>query len=183
MKIYFNAPVVLAFSGICFALVLLETFGIPLIGKFFSVPGNYASFQWSNPLMYFKLFSHSLGHAHWDHLMSNMTFLLLLGPMLEEKYGSKSLLIMILITATATGILNMILFSTGLLGASGIVFAFILLSSFANMKSGGIPLSFVVVTVFFLGKEVINIFENNQVSEFAHLCGGTLGAIFGFNKR
>jgi membrane associated rhomboid family serine protease len=182
MKIYFNAPIILAFSGLCLILVLLDTFHLPLMSRFFSVPGTYAPFQWNNPVMYFRLFSHSMGHAHWDHLLGNMTFLLLLGPMLEEKYGSRSLLIMMMITAGTTGILNMLLFPTGLLGASGIVFSFILLSSFANMRSGGIPLSFVVVTIFFLGKEVVSIFEHNQVSEFAHLCGGTLGAIFGFTK-
>lgn len=184
MKIYFNSPVVLTFSAISFLLVLLQHFGMShYTNTFFTVPGNALAFDFYNPIAYFRLVSHSMGHANWDHLIANLTLILLLGPMLEEKYGSQSLLIMMLITALTTGLLNMMLFPTGLLGASGIAFTFILLSSFANMRSGGIPLSFLIVACFFLGKEVLHATQNNQISEFAHLCGGILGAVFGFIKK
>ena len=43
---------------------------------------------------------------------------------------------MMIITAVITGILNTFFFPTGLLGASGIVFMFILLSSFSGIKEG-----------------------------------------------
>ena len=37
---------------------------------------TYAS-SLTNPLTYLRLFTHVLGHASWDHLISNMTYILL----------------------------------------------------------------------------------------------------------
>jgi hypothetical protein len=85
-----------------------------------------------------------------------------------------------LITALVTAVLNNLFFSTGLMGASGIVFMMILLSSFVNFKQGEIPLTFILVVVLYIGREVISSFERNNVSEFAHILGGICGAAFGF---
>ena len=114
------------------------------------------------------------------HLMGNLTFILLLGPIIEEKYGGSNLAIMIIITALVTGISNVFFFNTGLLGASGIVFLFIILASFGNAKQG-IPLTFILVALLFVGKEVMNSMESNNISEFAHILGGACGSLFGFS--
>ena len=55
---------------------------------------NYRS-SWLNPLTYVRLFTHSIGHENWDHLVGNFLYILLVGPMIEEKYGSINLLIML----------------------------------------------------------------------------------------
>ena len=47
------------------------------------------------------------------------TMILLLGPVLEERHGSGSLLVMIVITALVTGVINVAFLDTALLGASG----------------------------------------------------------------
>ncbi len=112
--------------------------------------------NFSDPVSYWRLISHIAGHQDWVHLMSNFSFILLIGPILEEKYGSRRLLQMILFTALITGILNVIFFSTGLMGASGIVFMFIILSSFTNFRSGDVPLTFILIILLFLTKEVIS---------------------------
>ena len=53
-----------------------------------------------------------------------MSYLLLLGPMLEEKYSSQTLAAVIAITAFITSFVNYIFFpSVALCGASGVVFA------------------------------------------------------------
>ncbi|WP_250630439.1 rhomboid family intramembrane serine protease [Rhodoflexus caldus] len=179
MKIQYNAPVVLTFAFICTFLVALQGMGINLM-PLFSVSGTM---DVTNPLDFFRLFSHVLGHGDWGHLLNNLTFILLLGPILEEKYGSSGLLMMMFITAFVTGVLNIFFFSSGLLGASGIVFMMILLSSIVNLQRGRIPLTFVLVVVLFLGKEFISMFQNNNISEFAHIIGGICGAVFGFNFR
>jgi membrane associated rhomboid family serine protease len=136
--------------------------------------------SWLNPLDYFRLFSHVLGHASWEHLFGNFSLILLLGPMIEEKYSSIKLLTMCLTTALITSLLNIILFGNVILGASGIVFMMIVLSSVSNLKSKSIPLTFLLILVLFLGKEVVNSFQNNRISEFAHIIGGICGAVFGF---
>jgi len=88
-----------------------------------------------------------------------------------------------LITAFVTGLLNTIFFSTGLLGASGIVFMLILLASFANIRDGEIPLTFVIVAALYLGQELVNSFKPDNVSQFAHILGGLAGAVFGFGGK
>ncbi len=139
----------------------------------------------SNPLSLFTLVSHIFGHASLEHLLSNLTFILLIGPIVEEKYGSNRTLLMILITGLITGLLNVLFFNTGLIGASGIVFMLILLVSFTNSKSGEIPLTFVLVAILFIGKEILQSLNTDQVSQFAHIMGGLCGSVFGFigNKR
>ena len=124
-----------------------------------------------------------LGHASGEHYSGNIMLLLLTGPMLEEKYGSRRLLLVILCTALTTGILHLFLFPQyGVLGASGIVFAFILLSSITGSRSGQVPLTLIVVAVLYLGGEVLDavLGTNQEVSQFAHIIGGVVGAASGY---
>lgn len=111
----------------------------------------------ADPLTYLRLFTHVLGHAGYSHYMGNMLLLLLVGPPLEEKYGSRTLLLTIAVTALVTGLVQFIFFpQTALLGASGVVFMMIVLSSFTEMKKGGIPITLILVVVFYLGGELVD---------------------------
>lgn len=62
-----------------------------------------------DPLTYFRLVFHSLGHKDWNHFTSNFLYILLIGPMIEEKYGSITLLKMIILISLITGIINSII--------------------------------------------------------------------------
>jgi len=75
--------------------------------------------------------------------------------------------------------LNALLFSNGLIGASGIVFMFIMLSSFSGMKNGRLPLTFLLVVLLYITKEMVGAFQNDGISHFAHIIGGTCGSGFG----
>jgi len=124
---------------------------------------------------------HIFGHASWEHLLGNFMLILLLGPILEERHGSLSLAIMILITALVTGLINLAFSSNFLLGASGVVFMMILLASTANIRQGEIPLTFIAVAVIYLGGEIYaGMTKNDNVSHLGHLLGGLSGAAFGF---
>ncbi len=176
--IRYNAPVILTFALICTIVFFLNEFtGSGLMQ--YLVSGHDVSL--SHPVSIVTLFTHVIGHVSLEHLMGNMTFVLLVGPLVEEKYGSRNTLIMILATALITGILNVTFFDTGLVGASGIVFMLILLASFTNVKNGQIPLTFILVCVLFIGKEVIQSLQADQVSQFAHIIGGICGSVFGFS--
>jgi len=178
MKIRYNAPVSLTFSFMCLVVLILSMFtGGASTRLLFSLQGTM---QASDPLAWIRLFTHVLGHADWNHVLGNLSFILLLGPILEEKYGSRSTVVMIVITALITGILNILFFSTGLLGASGVVFMFILLASFTNINQGEIPLTFILIVTMYLAKEIIASFANDNISQFAHIIGGTCGSLFGF---
>lgn len=178
MKIRYNSPVVLTFTFICIAAMIISNLTDGKSTAFlFALP---PSLDYSNPLSYLRIWSHIIGHSGWPHLIGNFSMILLLGPLLEEKYGSWPLLIMMLITAVITAILNTLFFSNGLLGASGIVFMFILLSSFSGIREGEIPLTFVLIAILYFGQEIMLSFRADRVSQFAHILGGLTGSIFGF---
>ncbi len=178
IRLRYNAPVTLSFS---FASVIILIIDLILPGEIqltvFSVgPGM-------NPglfLDWIRLFSHVLGHAGVEHLLGNLALILLLGPILEEKHGSGSMVLMILVTALVTGLANILISDARLLGASGVVFMMILLASFTNVRRGEIPLSFVLVVVIYLLREVIAAMEADSISQLTHILGGAIGSIFGF---
>ena len=102
-------------------------------------------------------------------------------PPLEEKYGSRTLLAGILLTAGVSGILQCVFFpGSALLGASGIVFMLIMLASLAGMKDGRIPLTLILAAVLYLGQEVYAMVAlRDNVANFMHLVGGVTGTVFG----
>lgn len=108
--------------------------------------------------------------------------ILVVGPLLEEKYGSANMLFVILATALVTGIVHFLLFPrVQLLGASGVVFALILLSSFTSIKEGTIPLTFILVTVIYIGGQIYSgLFEQDNISNLTHILGGFVGAGLGY---
>jgi membrane associated rhomboid family serine protease len=180
MRIKYNAPTVLTFALLC-ALVLLlsKTVLRGLAESWFMVPGR-GTFSPASLRNWVCLVSHVAGHANWSHLINNFSLILLIGPMLEENYGSLSLLVMITITALVTGVLNALLFSTFLMGASGVVFMMILLSSFTNFTRGEVPLTFILVLALYLGSQLVNSLNTDNISYFAHIVGGFCGSLFGF---
>ena len=183
-KITFNAPVVLGFVLLCFGATLA---GMLTGGKSTQLLFMTWHSPLASPMTWLRLFTHVLGHAGWAHFIGNASYLLLLGPMLEEKYGPVRLLEVIGITALATGLVNYILFwNVGLCGASGVVFAFILLASFTGFKEGEIPLTFLLVAVIFIGQQVYEgIALQDDISNMAHIVGGIVGAALGYllNKK
>lgn len=184
IKISYNAPVILSFVFICFAAMLV---GVLTGGK-----GTHLLFMTyhsslKNPLTYLRFFTHVFGHSGWSHFIGNAAYLLLLGPMLEEKYGSRMLIEIIAITSFVTGIVNYLFFwNVGLCGASGVVFAFIVLASFTGFKEGEIPLTFILVVVIFIGQQIYEgIAVSDNISNVAHIVGGLVGAAVGYllNKQ
>jgi len=177
-KIQYNSPVILSLTILSFIVLILDE----LTNKastilFFSV---YRS-SLTDILFYFRLIGHILGHVSLEHFLNNFLIILLIGPILEEKYGSRAIIRMIFITAVVTGVLNILLFNTALLGASGVTFMLILLSSFVNTQEGKVPLTLILIIILFVGKEVIDIvFINDNISRLTHIIGGLCGGIFGF---
>jgi len=170
-RISYNAPVVLTFALVA---VIVRVLGDDITIKWFTTHGNL-----DGGIAWFTLLSHIIGHGNWDHLIGNFMLILLLGPILEERYGSLSLLIMILITGLVSGLVDVAL-GDRTLGASGIVFMMILLASTANIRQGTIPLTFIAVAVIYLGAEIMKSFEKDNVSQLGHILGGVSGAVFGF---
>lgn len=179
LRISFNAPAVLIFALICVAAQVLNLLTHGASNRLvFSV---YRS-SLLNPMSYLRCITHVFGHANWEHLIGNMMYLLILGPMLEEKYGTSNMVFVMLATALVTGIVNFVFFpSVRMLGASGVVFAMILLASITTSKDRSIPLSFILVAVLYIGQQIYQgLFTENNVSQMAHIVGGIVGSVLGF---
>ena len=180
--IRFNAPVILSFALLSLlALVLGTLTNDATTYRFFSV---YRS-SLSDPLTYVRFFGHVLGHAGYEHYTGNMLLLLLVGPGIEEKYGHKTTVLCIAVTALVTGLVQFIFFpNTVLLGASGVVFMMIVLSSFTEMGKEGIPITLILVVIFYLGGELMDgLTTADNVSQLTHIVGGVCGLVFGFSIK
>jgi rhomboid protease GluP len=178
LRLRYNAPVILTFALAAAAVLGIDQLtGGTVISAYFTAPPYLGG---GSALSWMRLFSHVLGHASWAHLISNFSFILLIGPVLEEKFGSGIVFLMMLVTAGVTGVLNALFVHAGLLGASGIVFMLILLSSFTNIRSGEIPLTFLLVVALYLVREFVAALAPDSVSQLAHIAGGLCGGLFGF---
>lgn len=170
--IMINAPVTIGFSLLCFIMTILGIITGGTINILFGTSSIIG--------IIFHVFVHGGG---WEHMAGNIMMLLILGPLLEEKYGSRRLVQMIFINAFTTGILLHIFMPTvSVTGASGIVFMMVLLASFTgNTTNGMIPITAILVGILYLGQEIWDmIFAVDTISHGAHILGGITGTIFGY---
>jgi len=177
-RIRLNAPAVLGFTAVCLIAFVLSliTGGASDLALFSMYRSPLLS-----PMTWLRSVGHVFGHAGWDHLIGNLMYILILGPMLEEKYGSRRLLLIMLTAALVTGWLHWLLFpQLRLMGASGIVFALILLASVTGSESGDIPLTLILVAVLYLGQQIYEaVTVQAHISYMAHIAGGLVGGAAG----
>ncbi len=176
-RIELNAPVVIWYTLLSFIVLM---FGYATNNV--STDTFFTCFRtsWTDPAMWFRMVSYVFGHADFSHYVSNFFLITLVGPMLEEKYGSKPLLGMMFVTALVGGLANVLLTASGLRGASGIAFMFIILCSCTSVKSGKIPLTLVLVVAIYIGQEIVSgITAVDNISHATHILGGVCGIIFG----
>ncbi|MCL2708395.1 MAG: rhomboid family intramembrane serine protease [Defluviitaleaceae bacterium] len=185
-RIQYNAPVTLTFTLVSAAALAASLLtGGYTDALLFSVyrAGSVDFF------MFVRLFGHAFGHADINHYLGNFVLILLLGPMLEEKYGGKWIALMMAATALVTGLIFMLVSKPGsaMLGASGVVFMMMLLASFTNLRRGRLPLTFLLALIVFVGRELYAGFSTGELTEssmnisyMSHIAGGLCGALFGF---
>ncbi len=168
----------------------LVSFCVLLLNFFTNGASNEKLFSvYRSPLndffTYPRFILHVLGHSGYSHYIGNMMMILVVGPPLEERYGSRSLLRAILITALVSGIVHWIFFpGTALLGASGIVFMLMVMSSLAGMRNGNIPMTLIIVMILYVGREFVDgITISDEISQVTHIIGGVCGALLGINMR
>jgi len=174
----YNAPVTLTFALISFiALVIGWMTGGKSTALLFSVYRSKLSIFW-----FIRLFGHTLGHSSLSHYANNMMLFLLLGPVLEDRYGHAELLEMFGIVAVVSGLINIAFFpNTALLGASGLVFMMIILVSATDLRRGEIPITMVLIMIIYLGSEIVTmITATDNISQLTHIIGGLMGAVFGW---
>ena len=179
LRLSFNAPAVLTFTALC---VIAQLISMLTRGESNRVLCSVYRASLLDPLTWVRCFTHVLGHAGWEHLLGNIMYILILGPMIEEKYGTATTAFIMAATALVIGVINMVFFpGVMLLGASGIVFAFILIASITIREDNTIPVTFILVAVLYLGQQIWQgLFSQDNISQMAHIVGGAVGAVLGF---
>ena len=179
IRFQYNAPVIVSF-----ALLSALALGINVLtgGKANKLLFCVYRCPLRDALCYPRFFLHVLGHAGYSHYINNMLLLLVIGPAMEEKHGSKKILIFIVVTALVTGLAQFIFFpGSALMGASGVVFMLIMLASLAGADEGAIPITLLLVAALYLGGEILSgVTKTDEISQFAHILGGVCGVVFGF---
>ena len=174
----YNSLVILSYFFICVIVLILNKITNKKSNRYLFSSGRGNIF---NPLTYITMFTHIFGHEDFNHLKNNFLYILLIGPMIEEKYGSYNLLVMILITAFITAVINIIISNKRILGASGIAFMLILLSSLVNLQSGKIPVTLILIFIFYIISEIRDgLFKKSNISHLSHIIGAVCGFVYGF---
>ena len=89
---------------------------------------------------------------------------------------------MLVITSIAIALFNIIFNNYTITGASGNVYMLIVLSSFSNLTEGKIPITLILILIFYIMSEIKkSILEGNKnIYHDGHLIGAICGIIFGF---
>lgn len=214
LHLKYDSPVTLTFVLLSTLILALDSFALKgfLTTNIFichgsKAVGNIAAFDYKNFLDYLRLFTHILGSSGWQSLLANSTFILLLGPTLEERYGSPILLLMIVLTSLVGGVLNACLVPFFESGSQSIVFMMICLAAITAFSKKEIPLSWIIVFVLYFALKLCSSYSDFSSSSsapfslsstssgkkldfiefltlnlntFTSLAAGIVGSLFGF---
>ena len=191
LKFIFDSPVVLVFSVVSAVIFISDLIlKLNLSEKIFECPGakSVPAFDFKSALSYVKLVIYPFGGENSTSFFLNIGFILLLGPVLEERYGSIMLALMIFITSLVGGVLTACVSTFGISGCGGIVFMMIILSVLSVFIKKQLPVSWIFIFALYLafslfsGKKISGFmpFMQNNVPVFIQLASGICGSLFGF---
>ena len=122
----------------------------------------------------------------------------MLGPELEERYGSPVLALMLAVSALVTGVLNACLSPAPVFGASCVIFTMIFLTGMTDLAKKHIRFSWIFIFFFYIIYQFYSVYSGNDVRlsltankgsilflkknavTFISLAGGICGSLFVF---
>ena len=201
IKVAYDAPVTLSFVIVCALIFLLNIIlaksGKALgLAKLLSSPTSQTGllpFIVKQPVSYLRLLLYIFGSqagglasgvadgvftGDASVLFTNLILIMLLGPAMEERYGSVIIGIMIFVSALFSGVLNACFCETSLVGALPLVSMMIFLNAFMSFSKKKFPLSFAAVMVFFVLLQIAS--GAGAVRIIICIAGGLCGSLFAF---
>lgn len=186
LRVSYDAPVTLTFVIIS-TIIFLLSFFLAKAGKadglvkIFTSPTAQTGalpFIVKQPLSYLRLLVYIFGTDQANALFTNLILIMLLGPAMEERYGSVIIGIMIFVSALFSGVLNACFCESSLVGAVPVVSMMIFLNAFMSFSKKKFPLSFAAVMIFFI---VIQVFSGaGAIRIIICIAGGLCGSLFAF---
>lgn len=183
LNFLYDAPVTLTFAilaviiFILYTTVLKDKIGTSILISPTSSKGTLP-FSFKDPLSYFRLIFHILGFTDKSVLISDLIFILLLGPQMEERYGSVVIGVMIFVSALFSGVLNACFCVNPICGASAPVFMLILLYALMFLTKKKISATSLAIIILFVFREVIQGNPNGIVGVVINIAGGLCGSLF-----
>ena len=185
LKFIYDAPVTLTFALVSLLLFVLDIFALK--GKLNSIwlitPTTAAGqfpFAFSDFHSIIRLFVHVFASPDRYVLLCNLIFILLLGPSMEERYGSVIIGIMIFVAALFSGVLNACFCKNPVGGAEPVVFMLILLWTMMHLSRSKISASSLAVIILFICMELFSKNPNGVVGVAIVAAGGLCGSLFAF---
>ena len=193
IKLQYNSPVVLTFALLSLAVLWLDglTGGKSTHALFSVYRSSFADLG-----TYPRFWLHGLGHGSYSPYMCNMTMLRVVGPPLEEKYGSRPLFWAIFLTAFVSGMVHWLFFpGTALLRMDADTVSVgheALLQEFEERQIPillgtqmvAIPITLILVLVLYIGGEIVDgVMLKDNISQLSHIVGGICGAFLGISMR
>lgn len=185
LKFSYDAPVTLTFALITIVVFLLDTLAFKgsLNLKFLHTPTSSVGafpFSFKEPLSIVRLFLHVFGNVDKSYLICNLIFILLLGPEMENRYGSVIIGIMIFVSALFSGVLSASFCKAEVCGSDPIVFMLIILWTMMHLSRKKISGTSIAVIILFAFMEFFRKNPNGVVGVVVILAGGLCGSLFAF---
>ena len=190
IKVAYDAPVTLSFVIVCTIIFLLNLLlaksgkaeGLQSLLASPTNQGGVLPFIPSSPVSYLRLLFYIFGAGgkavSASVMFTNLILIMLLGPAMEERYGSVIIGIMIFVSALFSGVLNACFCETSLVGAVPLVSMMIFLNAFMSFSKKKFPLSFGVVMVLFIVLQSVS--GLGAVKIIICIAGGLCGSLFAF---
>lgn len=196
LRFVYDSPVVSTFVIVSALLFVTDVFFLKgkVVSSFLTCPGTkksagFDAFNFKSALDYVKIFTHIFGNSAWENLFVNFAFILVSGPVFEEKYGSVYIFVMCLTAGIVSGVLNACMSSFASTGAASIVFTMIFLSMITAFSKKTFSVSSLLILLLYIGYEFYCVIKLSGGGGFkavllvpvcADLIAGICGSLFGF---
>lgn len=185
LKFVYDAPVTITFALLALVIFILDTFVFKgsFSGQWLLTPTvaeGFLPFSFSDFPSIVRLFLHVFGYTDPAVLICNLIFILLLGPAMEERYGSVIIGIMIFVAALFSGVLSACFCKVPACGAEPVVFMLVLLCTMMHLSRSKVSASSLAVIALFIGMLVLRKNLNGVVGVVIVVAGGLCGSLFAF---
>lgn len=173
------------FIAINFIMFCLTGFLFPSLKYIFSLVPSYILYRH----YYWQFLTYMFTHATVSHFIFNMLSLYIFGTAVERRIGSREFLLYYLLTGVLSGVASYAMFymantNTVLLGASGAIYALLMLFSVLYPRSviyvfGLIPVQApVLIILYFIIELISGLTAHDGVAHMTHLSGLVFGLLY-----
>ncbi len=184
LQLVFNSPVIVISALLSIVVLILHNSVVPNLIEIAcssnTAPLTEHAFNPINPLHYIRLFTLIFGHYTMQSLCLNLVIILLLGPRVEERFGSVLVMVMFAITSFVTGILSALFLQNPICGLDGIAMLLVILTLFecANLKE--ISFNYLILLVLLFVNSIVLSVQQNYYGILLHYLGSLCAGSFGF---